>query len=52
MRPEIDNEVIISAENYLDHYIGTFRDVLITEASEYELYGSFDVNLSKGSTGN
>lgn len=45
--PEIDNEVIISNENYLDDYIGSFRKVLITEASEYELYGSFDVNLSK-----
>ena len=44
--PEIDNEVIISDQRYVDDYIGSFRKVLITAASEYELYGSFDVNLS------
>jgi ribosomal protein S12 methylthiotransferase len=43
--PEIDNEIIISDTNFDHDVIGTFRNVMIKDASEYELYGSFDVNL-------
>jgi ribosomal protein S12 methylthiotransferase len=43
--PEIDNEIVISDRKFNQDVIGTFRNVIITDASEYELYGSFDVNL-------
>jgi len=36
--PEIDNEIIISSDNGLDELVGTFQEVEITDASEYELY--------------
>ena len=42
--PEIDNEVLISAPKSDPRLIGTFQPVCIDDASEYELYGSFDVN--------
>jgi ribosomal protein S12 methylthiotransferase len=41
--PEIDNEVIICDHHYQPALIGTFRNVKILEASEYELYGKFIV---------
>ncbi len=43
--PEIDNEIVVSDPNFDHDIIGTFRNVMIKDASEYELYGSFDVNL-------
>lgn len=43
--PEIDNEVIISAKDFENEKIGNFFDVHISDASEYELYGQFRVNL-------
>jgi len=43
--PEIDNEVIISDPNYKSERIGTFIPVHISDMSEHELYGSFNVNL-------
>jgi ribosomal protein S12 methylthiotransferase len=41
--PEIDNEVIIRSDIEDKELIGTYQDVLITDSSEYELYGIFDV---------
>ena len=41
--PEIDNEIIIYDPYYQPALIGTFRNVKILEASEYELYGKFIV---------
>ncbi len=41
--PEIDNEVIIRDEKENEKLIGTFQNVLITDSSEYELYGTFNV---------
>lgn len=43
--PEIDNEVIISDSIYKPERIGTFIPVQITDVSEHELYGHFNVNL-------
>jgi len=42
--PEIDNEVLVAATESDPRLIGTFQPVYIDDASEYELYGSFDVN--------
>ena len=39
--PEIDNEVIIQGDVYVKKIIGTFREIEIIDASEYELYGEF-----------
>jgi ribosomal protein S12 methylthiotransferase len=43
--PEIDNEVIITAPDLNKKLVGSFVPVYITDVSEYELYGNFDVNL-------
>jgi ribosomal protein S12 methylthiotransferase len=43
--PEIDNEVLISARQADTGLIGTCQSVRINDTSEYELYGTFDVNL-------
>ena len=43
--PEIDNEVIISDPDFKEKMIGSFIQVQITDVSEYELYGNFNVNL-------
>ncbi len=43
--PEIDNEVIISDSDFKEKMIGSFIQVHITDVSEYELYGNFNVNL-------
>lgn len=43
--PEIDNEVLIASQNINNKLIGAFVNVHITDVSEYELYGKFDVNL-------
>jgi ribosomal protein S12 methylthiotransferase len=45
--PEIDNEVLISSAQYLENVVGSFKKVVISDTSEYELYGSFNVNLLK-----
>jgi ribosomal protein S12 methylthiotransferase len=37
--PEVDNEVLISSENQYAR-IGDFCNVEITDASEFDLYGS------------
>jgi ribosomal protein S12 methylthiotransferase len=42
--PEIDNEVIISSPDFNEKLIGSFINVHISDASEYELYGQFRVN--------
>jgi ribosomal protein S12 methylthiotransferase len=42
--PEIDNEVIISDPDFKEKMIGSFIQVNITDVSEYELYGNFNVN--------
>ncbi|MGD9899514.1 MAG: 30S ribosomal protein S12 methylthiotransferase RimO [Calditrichaceae bacterium] len=42
--PEIDNEVIITTENTDNFSTGSFVNVLINDASEYELYGRISVN--------
>jgi ribosomal protein S12 methylthiotransferase len=42
--PEIDNEIIISTPDFNEKLIGLFRNVYISDASEYELYGQFRVN--------
>ena len=39
--PEIDNEVILFAGDRGGELLGTFQEVTITDASEYELYGRF-----------
>jgi ribosomal protein S12 methylthiotransferase len=39
--PEIDNEVIIQAYSAFSYKPGEFAQVMIDDASEYELYGSF-----------
>jgi ribosomal protein S12 methylthiotransferase len=43
--PEIDNEVIILDSKYISERIGTLVSVQITDVSEHELYGHFNVNL-------
>ena len=43
--PEIDNDVLIPAATKDTSLIGTFQPVHIRDTSEYELYGSLDVNL-------
>jgi ribosomal protein S12 methylthiotransferase len=43
--PEIDNEVIISYPAFKEEIIGSFTQVKITNVSEHELYGHFNVNL-------
>ena len=43
--PEIANEVIISDSDFKEKMIGSFIQVHITDVSEYELYGNFNVNL-------
>ena len=43
--PEIDNEVIISDSKYISERIGALVPVYITDVSEHELYGHFNVNL-------
>ena len=35
--PEVDNEVLVSAENYVS--IGDFSNILITDAEEFDLHG-------------
>jgi ribosomal protein S12 methylthiotransferase len=40
--PEIDNEVLISSENYNQKVIGKFNSIKITDASEFELYGEMN----------
>jgi ribosomal protein S12 methylthiotransferase len=45
--PEIDNEVIISAGGREKELIGTFQEVVIMDASEYELYGRFSAINAK-----
>lgn len=42
--PEIDNEVIIKAEEGVKAEPGEFSSVYISDASEYELYGSIKIN--------
>ena len=37
--PEVDNEVLIEAKRNLKIEIGSFIDVLITDSTEYDLYG-------------
>jgi len=39
--PEIDNEVIIQANSDFECKPGEFAGILVTDASEYELYGTF-----------
>ena len=39
--PEIDNEVIIEAINGSEDLAGTFQEVEIVDATEYEIYGKF-----------
>ncbi len=39
--PEIDNEVIIEAIHSSEDLAGTFQEVEIVDASEYEVYGMF-----------
>ncbi len=41
--PEIDNEVVIKDPARNKNLIGTCQNVLITDSSEYELYGSLTV---------
>jgi len=43
--PEIDNEVIVSEPEFEEQRIGSLMKVRITDVSEYELYGTFDVNF-------
>lgn len=42
--PEIDNEVIVTSPEFQKDVIGSLKKVMISGSSEYELYGSFDVN--------
>jgi ribosomal protein S12 methylthiotransferase len=42
--PEIDNEIIIRADTVKSEWIGSFKEVCITDASEYELNAEFCVN--------
>jgi ribosomal protein S12 methylthiotransferase len=37
--PEVDNEVLIEAKRNLKIEIGSYTDVLITDSTEYDLYG-------------
>ena len=39
--PEIDNEVIINAAAYGSDLVGTYQEVEIKDATEYELYAEF-----------
>lgn len=41
--PEIDNEVIIQSDKNSKFKPGDFTNVIINDATEYELYGKFDV---------
>jgi ribosomal protein S12 methylthiotransferase len=43
--PEIDNEVLVSAEEELK--IGTFCQVVITDVESFDLFGSVDLRSSK-----
>jgi ribosomal protein S12 methylthiotransferase len=43
--PEIDNEVIISSNEFKENIVGSFKKVYIHDVSEFELYGHFNVNL-------
>ena len=36
--PEIDNEVIVKGEKDTEYLVGTFQEVEILDASEYEIY--------------
>ena len=45
--PDIDNEVIIASGEYNPDLIGSFWKIKVTDASEYELYGNFDVLKKK-----
>ncbi|TFH00495.1 MAG: 30S ribosomal protein S12 methylthiotransferase RimO [Calditrichales bacterium] len=45
--PEIDNEVIINDLTGKEKRTGTFQQVRITDTSEYELYGTSDVNSTE-----
>jgi ribosomal protein S12 methylthiotransferase len=39
--PEIDNEIIITSKKFQPDLIGSFQEVKITDASEYELYATW-----------
>ncbi|MEM0993405.1 MAG: 30S ribosomal protein S12 methylthiotransferase RimO [Bacteroidota bacterium] len=41
--PEVDNEVLVSAKDQFVR-LGDFAEVLITDASEYDLYGTIQTN--------
>ena len=43
--PEIDNEVIIQSEKNSNIRPGDFANVIINDAAEYELFGSFVTNV-------
>jgi ribosomal protein S12 methylthiotransferase len=43
--PQIDNEVLISAKQFEPHLIGSFQEIKITDASEYELYAAWKAEL-------
>ncbi|KAA3617188.1 MAG: 30S ribosomal protein S12 methylthiotransferase RimO [Calditrichaeota bacterium] len=45
--PEIDNEVIIQSDESVNIKPGDFADVIIDDAAEYELFGSFEVKTEK-----
>jgi ribosomal protein S12 methylthiotransferase len=45
--PEIDNELILQAEQVSAERIGEFAAVKITDATEFELYGEFDVTKKR-----
>jgi len=38
--PEVDNEVFVTATNENHISIGEFREVLIVDATDYDLYGT------------
>ena len=45
--PEIDNEVIINSQEFHADLVGSYRDMIITNAFEYELYGALDVYVNE-----